>query len=87
MPLQEKQINVIKEKWEDDPRISACMMYESFTKGEGDKYSDVKFYVYLKNTERGQFESSDWMKDIARMIYSFLMHHALRYTTCTLRRA
>ncbi|MUG47609.1 nucleotidyltransferase [Paenibacillus woosongensis] len=65
MLFQEKLINVVKEKCESDPRISACMMYGSFTKGEGDKYSDVEFYVYLKSTEIGQFESSDWMKDIA----------------------
>ncbi|MFD1848878.1 nucleotidyltransferase domain-containing protein [Oceanobacillus bengalensis] len=65
MLLQEKIINIIKEKCEKDPRISACMMYGSFTKGEGDQYSDVEFYVFLKNTEIGQFESSDWIRDIA----------------------
>ena len=78
MLFQEKLINVVKEKCETDPRISACMMYGSFTKGEGDIYSDVEFYVYLKNTEMGQFESSDWMKDIALMICSFLMNLELR---------
>lgn len=65
MLLQEKLINVIKEKCENDPRISACMMYGSFTKGEGDQYSDVEFYVFLKNTEIEQFESSVWIRDIA----------------------
>ncbi|AZK45060.1 nucleotidyltransferase [Paenibacillus lentus] len=65
MLLQEILINAIKEKCENDPRICACMMYGSFTKGEGDKYSDVEFYVYLKHTEVEQFESSDWIKDIA----------------------
>ncbi len=65
MLLQEKLINVIKEKCENDPRISACMMYGSFTKDEGDQYSDVEFYIFLKNTEIGQFESSDWIRDIA----------------------
>lgn len=65
MLLQEKLINIIKEKCEKDPRISACMMYGSFTKGEGDQYSDVEFYIFLKTTEIEQFESSDWMRDIA----------------------
>lgn len=65
MLLQTKIINGIKEKCENDSRISACMMYGSFTKGEGDQYSDVEFYVFLKNTEIGQFESSDWISDIA----------------------
>lgn len=65
MLLQEKLINVIKENCENDSRISACMMYGSFTKGEGDQYSDVEFYIFLKNTEIGQFKSSDWIRDIA----------------------
>lgn len=62
---QEKLINAIKEKCENDSRISACMMYGSFTKGEGDQYSDVEFYIFLKNTSIEQFESSKWIRDIA----------------------
>lgn len=65
MLLQEKLINTIKEKCETDPRISACMMYGSFTKGEGDPYSDVEFYIFLKNTEIEQFEFSEWIRNIA----------------------
>ena len=65
MLLQEKLINVIKVKCENDFRISSCMMYGSFTKGEGDQFSDIEFYIFLKNTELEQFESSDWIRDIA----------------------
>lgn len=65
MLLQEKLINKIKETCENDPRISACMMYGSFTKGEGDQFSDVEFYIFLNNTDIQKFESSEWIGDIA----------------------
>ncbi|MCM3761606.1 nucleotidyltransferase domain-containing protein [Alkalihalobacillus oceani] len=65
MLLQEKVITKIKEKCQSDPHICACMMYGSFTKGEGDQYSDVEFYIFLKNTEIEQFESSKWIRNIA----------------------
>lgn len=65
MLVQEKLIKMIKEKCEDDPSISACMMYGSFTKGEGDKYSDVEFYIFLKNEWIQQFKSQNWISDIA----------------------
>lgn len=64
MLLQEKLIKVIKEKCENQPSILACMMYGSFTKGEGDQYSDVEFYIFLKNDELQQFKSADWIRDI-----------------------
>lgn len=65
MLQQEKLINKIKEKCEKDARISACMMYGSFTKGEGDRYSDVEFYIFLNDNDIEQFVSSEWIREIA----------------------
>lgn len=72
MLLQEKLIKMIKEKCESHPSISACMMYGSFTKGEGDQYSDVEFYIFLKNEEFQYFSSSNWINDIAPYDLLFL---------------
>ncbi|MGN7938373.1 nucleotidyltransferase [Virgibacillus sp. 6R] len=65
MLFQEKLIESIKKKCENDRIVSACMMYGSFTKGEGDQYSDVEFYLFLKENEIHNFKSSEWMNDIA----------------------
>ncbi len=65
MMIQKKLIKKIKEKCETDSRISACMMYGSFTKGEGDQYSDIEFYIFLKSETAEKFRSSEWLKDIA----------------------
>lgn len=64
MLLQENLINKFKEKCERDIRISACMMYGSFTKGEGDQYSDIEFYIFLKDKQVHGFKSSDWLMDV-----------------------
>lgn len=72
MLLQEKLIKRIKEKCENHPSISACMMYGSFTKGEGDRYSDVEFYIFLKNEAFEYFSSSNWISDIALYDLHFL---------------
>lgn len=65
MYLQEKLIKVVEKKCENHPGIVACMMYGSFTKGEGDQYSDVEFYIFLKDEEIVQFNTEDWVGAIA----------------------
>lgn len=65
MLRQEKLIQLVREKCETSPGVSAGMMYGSFTKGEGDQYSDVEFYIFLKNEELKQFDSAQWISDIA----------------------
>ncbi|MGH2137812.1 lincosamide nucleotidyltransferase Lnu(B), partial [Enterococcus faecalis] len=48
--LKQKELMArVKELVQSDERISACMMYGSFTKGEGDQYSDIEYYVFLKD--------------------------------------
>src|SRR5699024_8398153 len=42
--------------------ISAVFMYGSFTKNEGDKYSDIEFYIFLKDKEN--FSAENWVSQI-----------------------
>lgn len=41
------------------------MMYGSFTKNEGDQYSDIEFYVFLKDDIIPTFESAKWLYEVA----------------------
>lgn len=50
MLKQKELIANVKNLTESDERITACMMYGSFTKGEGDQYSDIEFYIFLKDS-------------------------------------
>ncbi len=72
MLRQEELISLVSEKCECDPAVSAGMMYGSFTKGEGDQYSDVEFYIFLKNEEMEKFHSAKWISDIAPCDLHFL---------------
>jgi len=47
---------------QQDENISAVFMYGSFTKNEGDKYSDIEFYIFLKNKEN--FSTEKWVNQI-----------------------
>ena len=49
---QLQMINKTKSIAQQDENISAVFMYGSFTKNEGDKYSDIEFYIFLKNKEK-----------------------------------
>lgn len=42
----------------------SCMMYGSFTKGEGDQYSDIEFYIFLEDGQKEGFNSKQWIADI-----------------------
>lgn len=54
---QEKLIEVVKEKGRANPHMEAIWMYGSFTQGGGDAYSDVEFYLYLREQVRQRVQS------------------------------
>lgn len=47
---------------EEDENVSAVFMYGSFTKDEGDRYSDIEFYFFLKSKEN--FSAENWVGKI-----------------------
>lgn len=64
MLFQEQIIEKVKIKSKEDKRIAASMMYGSFTNGEGDRYSDVEFYIFLEEDEAESFVSRNWVSEI-----------------------
>lgn len=58
---QLKIIEKVKDIALADERISAVLMYGSFIRGEGDRYSDVEFYVFT----REETDSKEWVNHIA----------------------
>lgn len=65
MIFQKQIIQSVKEKCEQDSRVTSCMMYGSFTKGEADQYSDVEFYIFVKDSGLEKFDSKLWVAEIA----------------------
>ena len=77
MLKQKELIANVKNLTESDERITACMMYGSFTKGEGDQYSDIEFYIFLKDSITSNFDSFNWLFDVA----PYLMLYKNEYGT------
>lgn len=77
MLKQQELISTIKHLSKSDGRITACMMYGSFTKGEGDKYSDIEFYIFLKDSEFSNFDSSKWISNV----YPYVLIYKNEYGT------
>lgn len=65
MLYQERMIQKVKEKSQHDSLIIATMMYGSFTQNCGDEYSDIEFYIFIKNEEFQSFDSRPWIEDIS----------------------
>lgn len=64
MLIQRKIIQSVRDKCIQDKSVSACMMYGSFTKGEGDQYSDVEFYIFIDEDKVENFSSRLWISEI-----------------------
>ncbi|WP_291064759.1 MULTISPECIES: aminoglycoside 6-adenylyltransferase [unclassified Empedobacter] len=59
---QIQMIDTTKSIAQKDENVSAVLMYGSFTKNEGDQYSDIEFYIFLKNKEN--FSAEKWVNQI-----------------------
>ncbi|MEK3935326.1 nucleotidyltransferase [Sporosarcina sp. FSL W7-1349] len=64
MLIQKKIIQDVKNKCLQDHAVSACMMYGSFTKNEGDPFSDVEFYLFIDNESMNHFNSRQWISEV-----------------------
>lgn len=59
---QLQMIHITKSIARQDENVSAVLMYGSFTKNEGDQYSDIEFYIFLKSKEH--FSAEKWVNQI-----------------------
>ena len=64
MLIQHEIIQRVRDKCIQDDFVSACMMYGSFTKGEGDQYSDVEFYLFIEDDKMEKFSSKHWISEV-----------------------
>jgi len=59
---QLKMIDKVRDQAIADAGVSAVLMYGSFTKGEGDRYSDIEFYIFLR--EEYQPDKRSWIEGV-----------------------
>lgn len=60
-----EQLKLIDKVWETalaDKQVRAVLMYGSFTKGEGDQYSDIEFYIFTR--EENIADKREWISSV-----------------------
>ena len=62
MLIQHYLIEKVREASLSDEQISAVLMYGSFIKGEGDRFSDVEFYLFYK--DGADINRREWVSSI-----------------------
>ena len=65
MLQQEAMIQKVRELCEDDERVMASLMYGSFALGQGDRFSDIEFYLFFEDEALEGLEEEAWVSQIA----------------------
>ena len=65
MLQQEVMIEKVRELCERDERMVAALMYGSFALGQGDRFSDIEFYLFFADKTLDELEEEAWVGQIA----------------------
>jgi lincosamide nucleotidyltransferase B/F len=65
MIQQEAMIERVRELCDDDGRVVAALTYGSFALGEGDRFSDIEFYLFFEDGAMDGVEEEAWVSRIA----------------------
>ena len=74
---QEQLIARVRTCAERDPRLDALMMYGSFTRGEGDAYSDIEFLLFFEDAAFDQIEPRAWLEQVAPVLLDYTNEHGI----------
>ena len=61
---QEVMIEKTRELCYKDERLVAALMYGSFALGEGDRFSDIEFYLFFEDEASEGLEEQAWVAQI-----------------------
>src|SRR5215203_7449374 len=62
---QEDMIERVRELCERDERVVSALMYGSFAIGEGDRFSDIEFYLFFEDEATEGLREEAWVAQIA----------------------
>jgi lincosamide nucleotidyltransferase len=62
MLQQEVMIEKVRKLCDQDERVVATLMYGSFTLGEGDRFSDIEFYLFFADEALDGLEGEAWAR-------------------------
>jgi lincosamide nucleotidyltransferase B/F len=62
---QEAMIDRVRELCRQDNRVVAALMYGSFVLGQGDRFSDIEFYLFFDDEASEGLQEEAWVEQIA----------------------
>ncbi len=62
---QEIMIEKVRQLCDQDERVVAALMYGSFALGQGDRFSDIEFYLFFTEEALEGLEEEAWVGQIA----------------------
>jgi lincosamide nucleotidyltransferase len=62
---QEAMIERLRALCQSDQRVNAAMMYGSFTRGEGDQFSDIEFLLFFEDEHFDSLDRRAFLEQIA----------------------
>src|SRR5215218_10185648 len=65
MLAQEVMIERVRELCDQDERVVSALMYGSFAIGEGDRFSDIEFYLFFAEEASEGLQEEAWVAQIA----------------------
>ncbi|MBN1680696.1 MAG: lincosamide nucleotidyltransferase Lnu(F) [Anaerolineae bacterium] len=74
---QEELIARVRTLCQEDSRVDAAMMYGSFTRGEGDVYSDVEFILFFDDERFDNLDHRAWLGQIAPVHMLYVNEHGI----------
>lgn len=72
MLVQEQLILRTREVCQEDQSVVAAMMYGSFAKGSGDRYSDIEFVLFFQDEDLKTINHREWLSRIAPVALCFV---------------
>jgi lincosamide nucleotidyltransferase B/F len=72
MLQQEVMIEKVRELCGRDERVVAALMYGSFALGEGDRFSDIEFYLFFEEGALEGLKEEAWVGQIAPLALYYL---------------
>ncbi len=70
--VQQSMIESFRERCHQDERIVSALMFGSFATGEGDRFSDIEFAVFIRDESFNDFEQRSWLNAVSPVAAYFL---------------
>jgi lincosamide nucleotidyltransferase len=72
MLQQELMIEKVHEVCDRDDRLVSALMYGSFALGQGDRFSDIEFYLFFQDEALADLDEETWVGQIAPVVLYYV---------------